>query len=584
MAAQPHTSGQPTRYIPLGPHLDGDQCLFHIYAPHAEKVSLLGDFSHWYPIPMKRGRSGIWRVTLDHIQPGQAYQFNITTAGGTVLRKSDPCGPGFQQPPLRASVIHDLHYDWQDAPWLRVRRSAGTGSAPMNLYQVDLLSWRRNGDGSMMPASKLAPWLVPHAKRLGATHIELLPVMDFDPQDGTGSFFGLNPALGTPRELMRLIDLLHQAGLGVILDWEMSRFSKDLFGLDQFDGESTFEGSSPQHFDFSRPAVRNFLMESARFWVEVYHADGLKLSHLDDLLWVDGKENPDAISFLRDWNGTLHREYPTLTTIAQGGTDWPHVTGPLSDSRALGFDLCWNLRWQETALHYQQMDPIYRRSCHEELTGTLRYAFDERYILPFSLDLAEQQSLVERMPGNDNAHKQAGVRTFYLYLLTQPGKKLLAMGSEFSQFSPWNRSQSLDWHLLQYPQCQRQLAFFQAAGDLYLSSPALWDGEGTHQCYRWLEGGDSAGNTLLYLRLATGGETVLVALNFSGLDRRSVCVGVPRSGSWEVLLSTDDRRWGGRGKSSAGTLRANPIPRHGQEQSLFLDLPPLSGVVLRPAP
>lgn len=586
MAANPGSSLLRSSYVPFGTHLKGDQCLFHVYAPHAEKVSVLGDFSDWYPLPMKRGNSGIWRITLDHISPGQAYQFNLTSPGGQVIRKSDPCGTGFQKPPLRASVVHDLNYTWKDEIWLKNRRCCGDSSHPMLIYQLDPLSWRRDAQGQVMPISKLSAWLIPHVKRLGCTHVELLPVMDSVPGEGTTGFFSLNPALGIPHDLMSFIDELHQAGIGVILDWELSRFSKDLFGLDRFDGEATFEGDIPLHFDFSSFPVRNFLTISARFWIEIYHADGIKISHLEELLWPDEEDTDwEAVSFLRSLNTELHSRYPGITTIAQGAADWPHLTGgAIEDERSLGFDLCWNLHWQKTALAYQAVDPIDRKDRHTDLTTPLLYAFDEQYILPVSLDLMEDASLVDHMFGKDTMHKLAAVRTFYLYQLTQPGKKLISMGSEFSQVSPWNRNQSLDWHLLQYPWSQKQLEFFRAAGDLYLSSPTLWEGEDSWRCYQWIVADDAAANTVYYLRTATDGSTLLVAINFSGLDRRSLGVGVPKteSGTWEVLLSTDDRRWGGRGKSSSGTLREITISRHGQEQSLFLDLPPMTGLILQP--
>ena len=582
MADSPVPSALAFRYVPFGPHLKGNRCLFHVYAPHAKAVSVLGDFSDWRPLPMKRGRSGIWRVTLDNISAGQAYQFSLTASDGQIIRKSDPCGTGFQDPPLRASVIHDLHYPWGDHSWIRNRHNCGDSSAPLLIYEMDLLSWRRDAAGNIMPVSRLAAWLVPYAKRLGATHVEFLPVMDLVPGDGVTGFFSLNPALGTPSDLMYLIDQLHQAGVGVILDWELSRFSRDLFGLDRFDGEPTFEGKSPQHFDFSQFPVRNFLTVSARFWIEAYHVDALKISHLDEILLVDGSVDADAAAFLRQWNRDLHRDYPGISTIAQGAPDWPHITGPLQDEQALGFDLCWNLHWQRTALEYQRTDPIQRWGRHTDLTTPLLYAFDEGYILPLSIDTMRQQSLVSQMFGSSNTQRLANVRAFYLYQLTQPGKKLIAMGSEFSQLAPLNPKQSLDWHLLQFPWCQQQLEFFRTAGDMYLSSPALWDAEDNWGCYQWVVADDAAANTIFYLRTSTQGESILAAINFSGLDRRSLSVGVPHAGTWEVLLSTDDRRWGGRGKSSFGTLRTVSIRKHGQDQSLFLDLPPMTGIVLRP--
>ncbi len=549
MPAFPTTLFAPPAVLP-----SGGGFRFQLYAPHALSVDLLGDFSGWSPLPMHPAEVGLWTVEVHSAAPGQAYQFRIATAEGLMLRKSDPCGAALQLPPLRASVLQNLGHTWQDAGWMTVRQHSRP--APLLIYRLDLHSWRRTASGARLSLAELTPWLIAHVKALGATHVALLPVMDHSRAEGTAAFFSPAPSLVTPQALMDLVDRLHCAGIGVLLHWQVERFSPDPFGLDRFDGTPVYEGSTPLHFCLADPMVQSFLTDAARHWLGCYHADGLLLP--DPSLFAQ-----EDAAFWQGWNRTLHRDFPGILTIAAGD-------GSLTP---LGFDAVEQLPRQQALLDYHRTDPLFRAPLH----GALTEEAEDCSLL--SLPLVTHSSLVEQAAGKELPHRMAGLRTLYLYLLTQPGGVLLPMGAEFAQLAPWNPHQSLDWHLLQNPLHREQLEFFRAAGNLYLASPALWQ-RGAQ--LRWIVAEDATGNTLMYLRTAPEGDPLLLAFNFSGLALRSLCVGVPQPGTWEVLLSTDSRSWGGHGKGTQGCLTTTSIPRHGWEQSLFLDLPPMSGLVLRP--
>ncbi len=417
---------------------------------------------------------------------------------------------------LQAAVpSHDAAYPWQDASWLHFRQGTATPSVPLLIYRVELHSWRRTGEGGLLTAGELAPYLIPYAKQLGATHLQLI----------TAEAASDLPVPGTLSELQALIDGLHRAGLGVLLEGDL----------------------------------QDMQPERAHFWLSVCHMDGLCLT-------VDAAAQQDPR--LPEWNALLHRDYPGILTIQSGGS-------PIS-----GFDLSLAEGWQAQLLEYHHMDPLFRGGSHERLTALTDGLYHHPMLLPLSP--MGNTSLLSHGFGQNLSTRLAGVRLLYLYQLTQPGKKLLTMGVEFSQVAARNPSQSLDWHLLQQPAHRQQLEYFRSAGDLYLSAPSLWEADGNPDGFRWILREDADGNTLLYLRTSPSGEPLLIALNFSGLEYRSVCVGVPQAGAWRVLLSTDEQLWGGHGKSSTGTISTTGIPQHGCPQSLFLDLAPLSGVILQP--
>lgn len=584
--------------------------LFRVWAPHAKGVSVVGSFNDWSPNvhPMNRLSDGLWELFLPGLQVYDDYQFSILTRSGRRIVKADPYAFHAALRPGTASKLYDLSgYSWSDQPWMAYRARRPIACRPLNIYELHLGSWRRNREGGYLSYWEIAQWLVPYVKEMGFTAVEFLPVTEHPLDESWGyqctGYFAPTSRFGTPHDFMYLVDQLHQAGVAVLLDWVPAHFSADSHGLERFDGFPCYELPSERDnlspwgtrfFDVGCPQVRSFLLSSALFWLREYHIDGLRVGAVasmlypghDSQVWTSdslGPESPDAVAFLRQLNAAVHQAFPDVLMIAEEASDWPQVTGALEqDPKALGFDFKWNLGWTHDVLHYMTLDPVYRQYNHKDLTFPLMYAFDARSILPVSHDevVHQKNSLIGRMPGDD-ALKFAGVRVFYLYLLTSPGKKLLMMGSEFGQFNEWRYQYSLDWHLLDYPPFRRHQAYFRSANRFYLANPPLWEIDDSWDGFQWICPDDRGSNILLYRRKGSGGAELLVAVNFSPVDRLGYRIGVPVAGEYKVVFDTDRTDFGGSGRVNGHPIRSYPVSCHHLPHSIVVDIPPMTGLVLQ---
>ena len=585
--------------------------LFRVWAPHAKSVSVVGSFNSWSSSAhvMVRRPGGLWELFLPGLQTFDSYQFSILTRSGRRISKADPFAFHTALRPRTSSKLFDYAgYPWADQPWMTYRAKRPIARRPLNIYELHLGSWRRNREGNFLSYREVAQWLVPYAKEMGFTAVEFLPVTEHQNDDSWGyectGYFAPTSRFGTPHDFMYLVDQLHQAGVAVLLDWVPAMFPRDSAGLFQFDGFSCFERTSEQAclyqqgsvaFDFSRSEVRKFLLSSSLFWLQEYHIDGLRLTDVSSILYQDydvhtwnpeqasEQENPHGLSFLRKLNTVIHQRFPDVLTIADESTHWPLVTAPTKqDPKALGFDLKWNKGWIHDILHYMTMDPVYRQYNHKDLTFPMMYAFEERFILPFSHEevVHSQNSLIGRMPGDDTL-KFAGVRVFSLYLLTCPGKKLLMMGTEFGQFNEWRYHYSLDWHLLDYQPFRRHQTFFRSANQFYLANPPLWEVDDSWGGFQWICPDDSGSNILLYLRRDRSRGELAVAINFSPVDRMGYRIGVPVAGEYQVVFDTDRTDFGGSGRVNSHPIRSYPIPCHRMHHSIVVDIPPMTGIILK---
>ncbi len=614
-------------YRRLGAHLMTCEgvlgVFFGIWAPHAAQVSVVGDFNHWDGRchPMRpRGDAGLWELFIPGLKPGALYKFEIKSqlANYQVL-KADPCAFAAELRPNTASVVWNLtDYAWQDAAWLAARAARQSLSAPLSIYEVHLGSWQRapepgdvNGPGRWLTYRELADKLVPYVKGLGYTHLELLPVAEH-PFDGSWgyqitSYFAPTARYGTPDDFRYLVDTAHQAGLGVILDWVPGHFPKDEHGLGFFDGAPLYEHPDwrrSQHrdwgtlaFNFERPEVRAFLLSNALFWLDQYHIDGLRVDAVSSMLYLDysrkegewlpnklgGRENLEAISFLRQFNDLVHAQYPGVLTFAEEATAWPKVTGATRED-GLGFDLKWNMGWMHDTLEYAQKDAIYRRYHHHTLTFSMTYAFSEQFTLPFSHDevVYGKRALLNKMPG-DSAQKFANLRVFYGYMYAHPGKKLLFMGCEFAQWEEWNHDRGLNWGLLDQAAHRQMQAYVLALNTLYREQPALYEVETSWRGFQWLDCQDADRSLLAFLRRAADPRepAVVAVLNFTPVAREKYRVGVPAAGTYTELLSSDWTLYGGSRPRRSQTYIAEAGAWQGQHYSITLDLPPLAAVFLK---
>ena len=589
---------------------------FRVWAPNAGQVFLMGDFNGWDTgaLPMELSEGGCWEVFVPGMKCYDAYKYAIHTKDGRILAKSDPYAFHAELRPGNASKCYDLRgYSWGDKTWLSRRARQSMYSSPMNIYEVHLGSWRRTGDGGFLSYRDIASLLIPYVKEMGYTHVELLPITEH-PFDGSWGYqctgyFAATSRFGTPHDLMYLIDELHRAGIGVILDWVPAHFPKDAFGLYEFDGQPLYEYADPRMgerkdwgtrvFDFGRREVRDFLISSALFWLEEYHFDGLRVDAVASMLYLDygrgdgewipnkngGRENLEAVEFLQELNCQVFARNPGVLMVAEESSAWPGVTAPVHDG-GLGFNLKWNMGWMNDICHYLKMDPYFRQFNHKDLTFPLMYAFNENFVLPISHDevVHMKGSLLNKMPGTDE-QRFAGVRGFYTYMLTHPGKKLMIMGSEFGPWNEWHYEHSLDWHLLDQQdedgERHRKLhRFFKAANALYLEQGALWQQDDSWNGFQWICPDDDKGNTIIYLRTDRKGRSLLVAVNFSPIFRSSYRIGVPAAGRYEEIFNTDSVEFGGEGRCNP-PMKTEAVPCHGHAQSMQVDIPPFGAVILK---
>jgi len=613
--------GSHTRlYEKLGAHpgrvgrTDGTH--FAVWAPNAAHVSVVGDFNGWkrdsHPLETAGG-SGIWTGFVPGAGPGARYKYFLASRhGGYTVEKADPFAFHAETPPRTASTVWTLEYEWGDEAWMASRGDRAALGAPLSIYEVHLGSWRRGGERGeqMLGYRELAPRLAEYAGEMGFTHVELLPLMEHPFYGSWGyqttGYFAATSRYGTPQDLMHLIDTLHQNGIGVILDWVPSHFPSDEHGLGYFDGTHLYEHGDPRQgfhpdwqsliFNYGRHEVRSFLLSSALFWLDRYHVDGLRVDAVASMLYLDysrkpdewipnergGRENLEAIDFLRRLNTCVYERFPDVQTIAEESTAWPMVSRP-TYAGGLGFGLKWDMGWMHDTLQYLARDPIHRRHHHHEITFRMVYAFNENFVMPLSHDevVHGKASLLSKMPG-DEWQKFANLRLLLGYLFTQPGKKLLFMGGEFGQWGEWNHDTSLDWHLLEHASHRGLQRWVRDLNTCYRAEPALHELDCNPDGFEWVEGNDAERSVLVFLRRGhSTRDAVVVACNFTPIPRASYRFGVPHPGRWQEILNSDAALYGGSGQGNLGGLDADPVASHGHPQSLVATLPPLGLLVFR---
>jgi 1,4-alpha-glucan branching enzyme len=612
-------------YDRLGAHarttsgVDGTN--FAVWAPNAARVSVIGDFNDWQPDAAEMhaiGDSGIWEIFVPGIGRGARYKYRVESSyHGFRVDKADPFGFMHEVPPATASIVWDLAYEWEDGGWMAERGARNASSAPLSIYELHMGSWRHR-DGAALGYRELAQPLAEYIRDMGFTHIELLPIMEH-PFGGswgyqTTGFFAPTSRFGTPQDFMYFIDVLHQHGVGVILDWVPSHFPGDAHGLHYFDGTHLFEHADPRQgfhpdwqsyiFNYDRNEVRSFLLSSALFWLDHYHIDGLRVDAVASMLYLDysrkqgewipnefgGRENLGAISFLRRLNSDVYAAFPDTQTIAEESTAWPMVSRPTYIG-GLGFGMKWDMGWMHDTLDYMSRDPVYRSYHHGRLTFRGIYAFTENFVLPLSHDevVHGKGSLIRKMPGDD-WQRFANLRMLFGYMYTQPGKKLLFMGGEIGQWREWNHDAQLDWQLLEQPLHAGLQRWVRDLNHFYRTEPAASELDFSPDGFEWLDADDARNSVLSWVRRSGVDEStgmhreLIIICNFTPLPRQNYRVGVPHAGFWKEVLNSDAQVYGGSGVGNMGGVSSAPVPFHGRNHSLNLTLPPLGVLILQHEP
>ena len=608
-------------YEYLGVHcqgIDGEtQTVFRVWAPNARGVSVIGDFNGWDAArcPMTKVSGGVWEAWLPFgLKEFDRYQYSVTEADGRQVQKSDPYGFFFDTRPGTASRYYDLNgFSWTDAAWQQHKEQQQHYDHPVNIYEMHLGSWRRYPDGNVFSYDKLAEELVPYVKDMGYTHIEIMPVTEY-PFDGSWGYqvtgyFAPTSRYGTPKQFMHFVDVCHEAGIGVIMDWVPAHFPKDESGLARFDGTACYEYADPRKgehmdwgtlvFDYGKPEVISFLISSAVFWLEKYHVDGIRVDAVASMLYLDysrkagqwipnkdgGRENLEAIAFLQKLNEAVFARFPTVMMIAEESTSWPMVSKP-TFMGGLGFNYKWNMGWMNDMMHYMSLDPLGRKYNQKDITFSFFYSFAENFVLPISHDevVHGKCSLMNKMPGTAE-QKFAGVRAFVGYMMAHPGKKLLFMGSELGQYAEWNYEQELDWLLLQFPQHDAQHRFFKEINHFYCEHSPLWEIDFDWEGFSWISSDDCDQSVIAFRRFNKAKEEIIVVCNFVPVERTDYRIGVPYNDEYEEIFSTDWSRFGGSGIENGSHIAADrERPMHGLEQSVSLHLPALSTIYLRRRP
>ena len=612
-----HEGTQTRAYAVFGAHpaeQDGRQgTRFSVWAPHAENIWIEGDFNDWCGngYRMERvGGSGVWALFAPGVTAGSLYKYAIQHPSGEIRVKADPFAFAAELRPNTASRIVDLeHFEWTDAAWRERQLSRPIYDRPLNIYEVHLGSWRRKADGSFLTYRDLAYELVDYAADMGYTHLELLPVAEH-PLDGSWGYqqtgyYAVTSRYGSPADFQFLVNRAHEKGLGVILDWVPGHFCKDDHGLARFDGEPLFEPRDrvqaenvewgTLNFDLGSPEVRSFLISNAMFWFDVYHLDGLRVDAVANLLYLDfargpgqwrpnrhgGRENLEAVDFLRQLNKAIFAGFPAALMIAEESTTWTGVTRPAHEG-GLGFNYKWNMGWMNDMLRYAKKDPLFRAGCHNLVTFAMMYMYSENFILPLSHDevVHGKQSLLDKMPG-DYWQKFAGLRGFLGFTAAHPGKKLLFMGGEFGQFIEWNENQSLDWHLLDYELHAKLHQYVRDLNHLYLSSPCLWQADHKRSGFRWINPDDRNASIVSFIRYAAGSSDYLIVVcNFTPVGREGYVIGAPEAGEFEEVFNSDRLEYGGSGATHSAPLVAGKR-WNGWPFSLKVGVPPLGFVCFR---
>ena len=593
-------------YKYLGSFLNGDAAVFRVWAPNAAAVSVVGDFNNWdsKANPMKKTDGGIWQANIKGLKQYDNYKYAVTGGDGMTVLKSDPYARHYETAPANASKIYCSDYSWNDLNWRESQKKKNICESPVNIYEVHAGSWRRFEDGNVYDYVTLARELSQYLKKMNYTHVELMPITEYPFEGSWGyqvsGYFAPTSRYGTPDDFKKFIDIMHENGIGVILDWVPAHFPRDGFGLFRFDGTPCYEYADPRKgehkewgtvvFDYGKPQVRNFLISSAVYWIKEYHIDGLRVDAVASMLYLDygrqggdwvpnsygGRENLEAVAFLKDVNSRAFAANPSVMMIAEESTAWPLVTKPPQDG-GLGFNFKWNMGWMNDMLRYMSLDPLFRKNNHDCLTFSFFYAFSENFILPLSHDevVHGKCSMIEKMPGEYDM-KFASLRAFYAYIMAHPGKKLLFMGQEFAQFIEWNYEQQLDWILIDYDKHRMMQHFVAQLNKFYIKNPELWEIDYSWDGFSWISNDDNAQSIIAFRRINKSGGEIIAVCNFVPVARENYRIGVPKKGSYRRIFCSDSTDFGGVTDRKSVSFKSENIPMHGYENSVSLDIPAMS--------